>query len=80
MMANTKQGKANEEAKERDKIRREKIGGYFLNLSQLTFVALVLGTITPIYTDSNIGINWYVLIAGMALTVMLAIIGSKILK
>lgn len=79
-MANTKQGKANEEAKERDKIRREKIGGYFLNLSQLTFVALVLGTITPIYTDSNIGINWYVLIAGMALTVILAIIGSKILK
>lgn len=80
MMANTKQEKANEEAKERDKIRREKIGGYFLNLSQLTFVALVLGTITPIYTDSNIGINWYVLIAGMALTVILAIIGSKILK
>ena len=80
MMANTKQEKANEEAKERDNLRREKIGGYFLNLSQLTFVALVLGTITPIYTDSNIGINWYVLIAGMALTVILAIIGSKILK
>ena len=26
---------------EGDKVRREKIGGYFLNLSQLVFVALV---------------------------------------
>ena len=37
------------EIKEKKKIRREKIAGYFLNLSQLTFVALVLGGITPLY-------------------------------
>lgn len=30
------------ETKEKNRIRREKIAGYFLNLSQLTFVALVL--------------------------------------
>lgn len=62
------------DAKERDKMRREKIAGYFLNLSQLTFVALVLGAITPIYTNAEIGANWYVLIVGMALTVVLALL------
>ena len=50
------------------------------NLSQLTFVALVLGTITPIYTNNEYGINWYVLFVGLALTIVLANIGSKILK
>ena len=50
------------------------------NLSQLTFVALVLGTTTPIYTNNEYGINWYVLFAGLALTIVLANIGSKILK
>ena len=37
------------EKKEKDKVRNEKLAGYFLNLSQLTFVALVLGGITPLY-------------------------------
>lgn len=50
------------------------------NLSQLTFVALVLGTITPIYTNNEYGINRYVLSVGLALTIVLANIGSKILK
>ena len=39
------------EKKEKNKVRREKFAGYFLNLPQLTFVALVLGGITPIYVD-----------------------------
>lgn len=56
------------------------IFAYFFNLSQLTFVALVLGGVTPLYTNIEIGINWYVLIAGAALTVILANIGNLILK
>ena len=43
------------ETKEKNRIRREKIAGYFLNLSQLTFVALVLGGITPLYIDEAFG-------------------------
>lgn len=68
------------ERKEKDKTRREKLAGYFFNLSQLTFVALVLGGVTPLYTNIEIGINWYVLIAGVVLTVILANIGNLILK
>ena len=66
------------ERKEKDKTRREKLAGYFFNLSQLTFVAL--GGITPLYTSIEIGINWYVLVAGVILTVILANIGNLILK
>ena len=75
-----KQQEERKDAKERDRLRRDKIAGYFFNLSQLTFVALVLGTITPIYTNNEYGINWYVLSVGLALTIVLANIGSKILK
>ena len=75
-----KQQEERKDAKERDRLRRDKIAGYFFNLSQLTFVALVLGTITPIYTNNEYGINWYALSVGLALTIVLANIGSKILK
>lgn len=76
-----KQQEARKEVKEKDKVRREKLAGYFFNLSQLTFVALVLGGITPFYS-SNIEneINLYVLIAGTLFTVVLANIGNRILK
>ncbi len=49
---------------EGDKVRREKIGGYFLNLSQLVFVALVLGGISPVYTNEEIGGKWACAVCG----------------
>lgn len=76
----SQQQEIKKETREKDKVRREKLAGYFFNLSQLTFVALVLGGVTPLYTNIEIGINWYVLIAGAALTVILANIGNLILK
>ena len=76
----SQQQELKKEAKEKDKIRTEKLASYFLNLSQLTFVALVLGGITPLYTHIETEINWYVLVAGVLLTVILATIGNKILK
>jgi predicted ABC-type exoprotein transport system permease subunit len=76
----SQQQELKKEAKEKDKIRKEKLASYFLNLSQLTFVALVLGGITPFYTHIEMEINWYVLVAGVLLTVILATIGNKILK
>ena len=70
-----------QETKEKDKVRREKLAGYFFNLSQLTFVALVLGGITPLYANDLAGnANWYVIFSGVALTVILANIGNRILK
>ena len=74
----SQQQELKKEAKEKDKIRKEKLASYFLNLSQLTFVALVLGGITPLYTHIETEINWYVLVAGVLLTVILATIGNKI--
>ena len=68
------------ETKEKKKIRREKIAGYFLNLSQLTFVALVLGGITPLYIDEEHVVSWMLLSAGMLMTFIFAGIANSILK
>ena len=68
------------EKKEKSKIRREKIAGYFLNLSQLTFVALVLGGITPLYINEEHILSWYLISIGVLMTFLLACIGYNILK
>lgn len=71
---------AKKEIKEKDKIRKEKLAGYFFNLSQLTFVAPVLGGVTPIYTNSNNEVNWYVISGGAISTYMFAFFANRILK
>ena len=68
------------ETKEKNKIRREKIAGYFLNLSQLTFVALVLGGVTPLYADDGAKLDLFIIVTGAILTLMFASVGSRILK
>lgn len=67
------------EEKERFKTRREKIGGYFLNMSQLAFAGMVVGGIMPIFSSHSL---WdYITIAlGVTFTVTFAMIGNKILK
>ena len=76
----SEQQEVKKERKEKDKTRRDKLAGYFFSLSQLTFVALVLGGVTPLYTNIEVGINWYILVAGITLTIILANIGNLILK
>ena len=39
------------EQKEKDKVRKEKLAGYFFNLSQLTYTALVLGGIVLFFKE-----------------------------
>ena len=70
----------NKEKKERDKVRNEKLAGYFLNLSQLTFVALVLGGITPFYINEEHVVSWMLLGAGAMMTMLFGIAGYRILK
>ena len=67
------------EQKEKEKTRKEKLGGYFFNLSQLTFAATVLGAITPIFEKSS-EIEWLKMVLGSLVTVIFAWIGNKILK
>ena len=68
------------EKKEKNKVRNEKLAGYFLNLSQLTFVALVLGGITPLYLDVEHTISWYLLSAGVMTSYVFLMIANNILK
>lgn len=62
---------AKKEGKEKDKTRREKLAGYFFDLSKLIFAALVLGGITPLFTNAANEINWSTLILGVISTYML---------
>ena len=68
------------EKKEKNKARNEKLASYFLNLSQLTFVALVLGGITPLYLDVEHTISWYLLGAGVLTSYVFLMIANNILK
>jgi len=75
------QQKARTEVKERNKVSREKLAGFFYNLAQLTFAALVLGGITPIYASADtMQANWAVIASGLALTCVLAYIAHRILN
>ncbi|MDD6553476.1 MAG: hypothetical protein PUF37_07830 [Prevotellaceae bacterium] len=67
------------EQREKEKTRREKVGGYFLNLSQLTFAASVLGGITPLF-DTEGASAWIKITLGIISTIGLARIGNNILK
>ena len=67
---------------EKDKIkaRKEKLAGYFYDLSKLTFAALVLGGVSSLYTDEFKPYTIYVVIAGLVLTYITAFSANRILK
>lgn len=71
---------AKKEVKEKDKTRREKLAGYFFDSSKLILAGVVIGGITPLYSDNTKEINVYVIIAGIVATILLAWIANKILK
>ena len=73
--------KKTEKKEEKEKIYREKFGGYFLNLSQLTFATMVLGALMPFFTNgSNVELNPIGLLLGCFATVAFAYIRRVILK
>lgn len=76
------QQKNRAEVKERDRARRENIAKYYLDLSKLTFTALVLGSLTFIITGDDVD-YWtmaFVMAGGIASTAILAKIGNQIFK
>ncbi|MDD2953611.1 MAG: hypothetical protein PHC95_10675 [Parabacteroides sp.] len=75
-----KQQEARKDTKEKDKVRREKLAGYFYDTSKLILAGVVIGGITPLYSDNTKGINVYVIFAGVIATILLAWIANKILK
>ena len=75
-----KQQEEQKEAKERDKVRRDRLAGFFYDSAKLVLAGVVIGGITPLYSDSSNRINIYVIFAGSIATILLAWIANKILK
>jgi len=76
-------GKSHEirkERKEKDKVRREKLAGYFFDLSKLSFAGLVIGIVLPLFSDSQNSVMWAVISLGCILTISSAMLANKILK
>ena len=48
----SEQQEEKKEIKEKDKVRREKLAGYFFDLSKLSFAGLVIGGMVSIKPDS----------------------------
>lgn len=67
-----------EEAKKRDETRREKLAGYFFNLSQLTYTALVLGGMVLFFQGSKLNLLLTIMLfVGCVLAYALAKIGNN---
>lgn len=68
------------EQREKNSMRRDKISGYFLDMSKLTFGTLVLGDIFPMLNEVKFEGNALPLLLGVFMTIIYAIIGYRILK
>jgi len=66
--------------KEKGNIRREKLAGYFFDLSKLIFALLILGGITPLYANTVYEINWATIALGAFSTYIFANFANRILK
>lgn len=76
----SEQQEVKKEFKEKDKIRKEKLAGYFFDLSKLSFAGLVIGIVIPLYSNITDENNWYVVITGIMLATVSALLANKILK
>lgn len=72
--------KTKEETKKRNDVRKEKIAGYFFDLSKLSFAGLVIGSMTPLFTNIDNGFNWYSTLFGIITTYVFALFANRILK
>lgn len=70
------------ELKERNKVRREKLAGFFLNLAQISFTVLAIGLPVTLFKEELYD-NYMLIISsvvGFILTIVFAKIGNNILK
>lgn len=73
-------GKIKDEMKKRDATRREKLSGYFFDLSKLIFAGMVIGLILPLVSDTENAKMWIIAVFGIILTTLSALLANKILK
>lgn len=72
--------KVKEERKERDNTRREKLAGYFFDFSKLCFAGMVIGVISPLFSNIEDVKMWFITLFGIVLTTLSALLANKILK
>lgn len=68
------------ERKEKDNTRREKLAGYFFDSSKLILAGVVIGGITPLFTNVSNEINWTTIVLGIFSTYIFANFANRILK
>lgn len=68
------------EAQAKNKFRREKLANFFFDLAKLVFAGLVVGSVTPIFTDKFQIVNLVFLLIGALGTYILAIFANELLK
>lgn len=73
-------GKIKDEMKKRDATRREKLAGYFFDLSKLIFAGMVIGLVLPLLSDTENAKMWIIAVFGIILTTLSALLANKILK
>lgn len=68
------------ENNDKKQTRREKLAGYFYDISKLTYAALVLGGIVLVLTKTNVRINILAIVFGILMSYVFAYFANKILK
>ena len=76
----SRQQEEKKDVREKNKTRREKLAGYFFDLSKLSFAGLVIGVVIPLYSDLSNENNCYSICTGILLTIISAVFANKILK
>ena len=76
----TKQIEQRQERKEKDKVRREKLAGFFYDLAKLSFAGLVIGGITPAFSTVEFTGGSMMLIFGSISSITFSVIATRILK
>lgn len=75
-------GKIKDEMKKRDATRREKLAGYFFDLSKLIFAGMRLSQneTASLLSDTENAKMWIIAVFGIILTTLSALLANKILK
>lgn len=71
---------AKKEGREKDKVRREKLAGYFFDLSKLSFAGLFIGLVLPLFSNVSDITIWLAVLFGSIVTISSALLANKILK
>ena len=69
-----------QESREREKFRREALGKLFHDFAKLSFAGLVVGGVTPVYTELYYETNVPYLITGLVVSFAFGFMGDRFFK